>query len=634
MRVSKNNIKFYIVFHGNLAFSSIEEDKIEEIIEKCYYPLLEIILVTKTKVGVELSGYTLEKIFNLKPNWINELKKLINNNLVEFIGSGYQQIIGPLVPYKVNIKNQELGFDTYQKILGLKPKIAFLNEQVFSKSMVDVHKNFYEAMFMEWNNVYYINSNKYSESYGFYPILAKGIKQTIPILWTNSILFQQFQRTVHNQNSLKDYLETIKRFIKKGYQCLPIYASDLEIFNYRPGRFNTEASIFYNEWKNIFEIFKTLKNIGEFLLPSEILKKFLKKDIELELSNASFPIVVKKQPKYTLSRWSAAGKGATLINTLCYNFYNQIKNKNKKNLWKTLITYWGSDFRTHTTQNKWEKAISILKNYQNFNETRDDLKEKPLVINGNKIIIHQGEYKFTFLAHKGLALESVFKNNQRLPFGTLNHGELDYITHGADYYTGTSTIESQEGRLSNLTFAQNISYFETKAHESILSGEIKLGPQALEKKEWVINLDSKTLTLKITLNLSLPIKASIRLGTITLLPVIKTRKFWYSCRNGGKDFEKFFIEKDTIVTHHLPISVLQSSNGGLGATEGDLIFGVNNKKIVKITIDNAFYSPLLLLQNTPDSSVYLTRVFFSVQELDDTLNPTLTNFKLKYSIQL
>ncbi len=332
---------FYLIFHCNLSFSSIEEEQLKDVIHKCYFPLIETISQTNTKTGIELSGFTLEKLSLLEPKFLKELKKLLSLNLIEIIGSGYQQIIGPIAPYLVNLKNQQIGFKVYKKLLDLQPKIAFLNEQVFSKSMVDLYKKFYHAICMEWNNPYSINAHRFEESFGFSPIIAQGIKLTMPLVWTNSILFQQFQRTAHSQNTLDDYLVTIERYIRKGYKCLPIYSSDLEIFNFRPGRFHTENDIIDNEWQTISEIFTKLKELGNFVLPSQTLQ-FLQNKV-IDITTPSVPIVVKKQTKYSLSRWSVSGLGGHYINTLCYNCLQTIKNKNSLATWKKLLQYYGSD---------------------------------------------------------------------------------------------------------------------------------------------------------------------------------------------------------------------------------------------------------------------------------------------------
>ncbi|HHS48271.1 MAG TPA: hypothetical protein ENM99_00095, partial [Desulfurella acetivorans] len=74
--------KFYLIFHCNLAFSSIEEEQLTQVINKSYLPLLEVIKSTNTKTGIELSGYTLEKLIQYSSLFIDELKALIKSGLV------------------------------------------------------------------------------------------------------------------------------------------------------------------------------------------------------------------------------------------------------------------------------------------------------------------------------------------------------------------------------------------------------------------------------------------------------------------------------------------------------------------------------------------------------------------------
>ena len=66
--------KGYIFFHLNLAFSSIEEEKWPSVIEKCYFPLLDLAEKQNIPIGVELTGWTLEQINRIKPAWVTKLK--------------------------------------------------------------------------------------------------------------------------------------------------------------------------------------------------------------------------------------------------------------------------------------------------------------------------------------------------------------------------------------------------------------------------------------------------------------------------------------------------------------------------------------------------------------------------------
>ena len=98
----------YKIYHANLAFSAIPEEKLGEVIDKCYFSLLDFVEKTNTKIGLEISGYSLEIIQELRPTWIEKFKELYKKGLIELVGSGYMQIIAPLVPYKVNLQNQKI----------------------------------------------------------------------------------------------------------------------------------------------------------------------------------------------------------------------------------------------------------------------------------------------------------------------------------------------------------------------------------------------------------------------------------------------------------------------------------------------------------------------------------------------
>ena len=94
--------KGYLVFHLNLGFSSIEEESWEDVIKSCYHPLLDLIEKTGVPIGIECSGWTLRQIKKIDPDWIDRFCRLLDSKDCELIGSGYCQIIGPLVPQKVN----------------------------------------------------------------------------------------------------------------------------------------------------------------------------------------------------------------------------------------------------------------------------------------------------------------------------------------------------------------------------------------------------------------------------------------------------------------------------------------------------------------------------------------------------
>lgn len=99
-------MRLFTVFHLNISFSSVEESQRPDIVKRCYWPLLKLIETSALRAGIEAPAYTLEVVDAIDPQWTASLRALIVSGKVEFIGSGYSQLIGPLVPAAVNEANQ------------------------------------------------------------------------------------------------------------------------------------------------------------------------------------------------------------------------------------------------------------------------------------------------------------------------------------------------------------------------------------------------------------------------------------------------------------------------------------------------------------------------------------------------
>src|SRR6185369_8143306 len=119
-------LNLFAVFHLNLAFSSIEESERATIIERCYWPLLSL-AAAHGPIGIEATGYTLEEIESRDPAWISRFRGLLASGKCELIGSGYAQLIGPLVPAPVVTENLGLGNQIYGSLLDARPKLALVN---------------------------------------------------------------------------------------------------------------------------------------------------------------------------------------------------------------------------------------------------------------------------------------------------------------------------------------------------------------------------------------------------------------------------------------------------------------------------------------------------------------------------
>ena len=159
----------------------------------------------------------------------------------EFIGSGYAQIIGPLVPPEVNAANLRLGNQVYQRLLGVQPKSALVNEQAYSAGLVQHYLDAgYKAIIMEWENSYRYHP-EWDPEWGYLPQIARGPNdEGMPILWTKSIAFQKLQRYAHDEMDLEEYLEYLCTHLSDKRRAFPMYGNDVEIFDFRPGRYETD----------------------------------------------------------------------------------------------------------------------------------------------------------------------------------------------------------------------------------------------------------------------------------------------------------------------------------------------------------------------------------------------------------
>ena len=145
-------LRLFAVFHLNLGFSSIEEEQRGEVIARCYWPLLRLARA-HGPIGIEATGFTLEEIAKRDPAWIVEARDLIACHRIELIGSGYTQMIAPLVPARVTEENLAIGHECYERILGKRPVLALVNEQAWSGGLVGLYLDAgYRGVLMDWDN--------------------------------------------------------------------------------------------------------------------------------------------------------------------------------------------------------------------------------------------------------------------------------------------------------------------------------------------------------------------------------------------------------------------------------------------------------------------------------------------------
>jgi hypothetical protein len=631
------SLLLYNFFHLNLAYSAIGEEERPRVIEKCYWPLLRLARQRNLPLSIELSGYTLEVIKALDPRWVAELKLLIKEGPCELIGCGYAQVIGALVPHEVTSANLRIGNLVYERILGVRPRVALLNEQAYSSGLVKLYKEVgYEAIIMEWNNPAREHS-EWHDDWRYLPQLAIGTDDSqISLIWNESIGFQKFQRYAHGELDLDELLTYVRGHQTSSVRALPLYGNDVEIFDYRPGRYMTEAKIHdEGEWLRIDRLYAALQQEPDmhFVKTSEVLDLTDSPGANqrLQLTSAAQPIPVKKQDKYNIVRWAVTGRDDLGINTRCWRLCEALKRSSSSTEkdWKELCYLWSSDFRTHITEKRWETYLSRLRAFEEKFRTDSLTNSLPESSGmqqwnsysriGRYLKIDGKNLSLRLNCKKGLALDSFVDRtvSESTLFGTLHHGYFDDIGWGADYYSGHLVFESPGAHKVTDLVSVEPEIQETDRELKISCAiQTPLGPI---EKTWLIDDERRKLTLRYKIDWKEPVIGSLRLGYLTLIPgELNDKQLRYSACNGGREPETFHLK--STVNHSKALSFLISAAQAVGLTTGHLVIS-DDKHQVQLSIkkDQKALIGMVMHQLVEDKP--FTRCFLSALEHDDTSRP-------------
>ncbi|NTV02690.1 MAG: glycoside hydrolase [Chlorobiaceae bacterium] len=646
----------YLIFHLNLAFSSIAEDARPGVIRKCYWPLLDMVGRTGIPVGIELTGWTLKQISLLDPSWIDRFKTMLADSRCELIGSGWSQIIGPLVPYEVNRYNQRIGLDAYRELLDIVPAIVLVNEMAFSTGMVDIYADAgYVGIVMDRDNVRFALGLEHAPVVDM-PYRAKGSGQTsLPVLWSDSILFQRLQRVIHGDIPVAEYVGYVARRAQDDNACLPIYCNDAEIFDYRPGRFSTEASLHpEGEWNRMSRVLQRLETELDmnWLSPSAALTYRVpgEKIEPALLSSTSQPIPVKKQAKYNVNRWAVTGRDDLWLNTMCHRIHRGLLEcqENSVDAWRELCELWASDLRTHITQDRWQEALdrvdAMLERFRREQSLQPQgATQSSWVGECQDVVIEKDEediywtiksnlVQMTLNVRRGLAISALaFREHGFEPvLGTLPQGYFSSILLGADFYSGGILIElpGERNRMTDLErvvpqLVREDTSLSIRVYLPIAGGELT--------KILKMDLLNGTVTLHYDFTgFSRPM-GIIRAGILTLLPEAWNLPIGVSCINGGQVPEEFVFDGN--VDHGKAATTFVSSSASLGATDGRVLVKDSSGRALQLKWDPSSCAAAPMLQNRIVNASCLTRIYFSLCELDDTFRPDgrLLPFSLEIS---
>jgi hypothetical protein len=624
----------YLFFHCNLAFSSIEKALRGDVIDRCYTPMLDLAISQGIPIGIEATGWTLEQIASLRPQWVERLREACTNGQVEFIGSGYAQIIGPLVPASVNEANQRIGQQIYEDILGFHPTIALVNEQAYSTGILEHYVDAgYSAVIMEWDNSRLAHP-EWPEHLRYAPqVVCDALGRPVHLLWNQSMIFQQVQRAVYDDIDLPTFVRNYSKQADHG-GVLCLYGNDAEIFDFRPGRFDTEAPLGTGEWDRFAKTVKAVRDeMGwPLMLPGEVLKRTWPNGGQtLRLESAAQPVPVKKQPKYNLLRWAVTGRNDATVNSRCHALTKRLNNLPATDTqWKELCYLWSSDFRTHITERRWAAFLDRITALENGlpqcgpeEELGQDNELLPVNADARWLDMKTPKVEARLNCRRGLTFESVsFPEVCDQPlFGTMAHGYFSHIGFAADFYSGHAVMELP-GEHKRTDLSPTVADFRKLSNGSLQVAADIHGFYCPLRKTITLPPHANELRLEYAFRWQDIPACSLRLLHLTLFPnVFSPDSLYYATHDGGKSWENFALYGE--VNHGAPVSFLVSAGQAFGMTEGKIRIG-DDEKHLEVAVDLASAAVVGMIMHVRAGDKWLTRLTLSSREMDDTAKRSMS----------
>jgi len=615
--------RLFSAWHLNLNYSSLDKESHHEVIEKCYWPLLSLAESSNCAQGIEISGSSLARISHLDPSWIEKLITLERSGSVEIIASGHQQIIGPLAPESVNRANFETGNSVLDNILGVVPRVAFVNEQCVSKGLLTLLEDMgFEAAIVEWENARISNPN-WSESVGWYPqrfLNASGIR----VIWNRSRWFQGLQRYAHNELELASLLHVYNeaQVAKDGAFCF--YGGDAETFDFRAGRFSTESTQFFDEWGRVRDVLElTVRAGADWVKPSELISGKSPEVIDpFDIENQ---VLTKKQPKYNAVRWAAGGRANYELN----NFAHMATKADgdlgvlpRTPLTEDTLSIWASDLRTHLTQKRWNEIIARYPQIIEFssNNLRHEGSAHGFRTVGveSNLVTLEGEQLFLDLnLRKGITVEAARLNCEcgEALIGRVPYGSLPPQVHSPDWYSG-NFVHSPPGRSQDSDISSTPPQYEIDTSGLILRAQLETQNFLLTKR---IDLLQGSASYRTSFEFD-PTKepaGALRVGFMALRPDAWAWKSTYFESHDGGLRKNVYPMKGSSFDHGSPVSHRVSASNLAGISEG--LFSISDgRHRVTVELDDSSRGAALMLAFTCTPKISLLRTFFSIHESDDT----------------
>ncbi len=240
-----------IVFgvHNHQPYGNFPE-VYEETYIKSYLPFINKVEKSRARVSLHFTGTLLEWIEKNHPEYIDKVKKLLNENRVEILSGGYYEPIMPSITSKFRIKQIEKLNNYIYEIFSYKPKGLWLAERVWEPSIIpELNSCGIEYTFLDEEN--------------FIPIEKKGDKYYVTEYEGKTIKIFVIDKKLRYLIPFKGYDEILNR-LKEGNFFVSF--DDGEKFGSWPG---TNELCYKSDWLGRF-FENMINNDVKMLLPKEI----------------------------------------------------------------------------------------------------------------------------------------------------------------------------------------------------------------------------------------------------------------------------------------------------------------------------------------------------------------------------
>ena len=616
------------LFHLNLAFSSLEAEARAAVIERCYWPILRLPEQTGFPVAVELTGWTLEQIATLDPEWLAEARRLLEAGSLELVGSGHAQCAGPLLPADVNAWNLRLGLEDYERLLGVRPRIALVNEQAYAPGLVELYAEAgFEAIIADWENAH--------RSHPEWP----SARRRLP---------QRAQR--HRRRGAAGAVQRVARVpalpalrprrawrsptgstgptsaARPGPAGLLLYANDAEVFDHRPGRFAAEPA------PRRRRVGADRRGPGRAGRPCARRSGRGPTRAAVRVPRAARG----RRPERVdagVAGPSRPGQEAEQVQRRRWAVERPRRHRHQHGVCAAgdrvapamMIpprgARWWSCGRPTCAPTSPRRAGSVaLDAFADAAERWDVRVPAPRPPAPAVAALPSGvtSERSTFTAVAGpltvvldgrpRALDQGLSRRARLrsrPVRHLPHGYYETIDLGADWYSGT-VVQERPGhhKVTDLSPATvTWAALDGGALRAWAAVQTPLGP--IEK---VLTLHPDDgLELDVTLRWSALPEGSLRAGTITLNPeAFDGGTLAYATHNGGRDLERHRLAGEPF-DHGRAVSTLVSATQGVGITEGFIAIGDAHRHLA-VSVEREVATPLGLISYRPVPGSFFARL--------------------------